>query len=128
MLAGNLMFPKHLWQARQVLVGEARTALRNRCEGVSFLVVGSQKQRAVRSSAFSPAIESAYHHEVHRVLHLATVISLVLYPQPASRSCLINRIIADCFADDAFATVRDGFLEELLKLLHLAGYDAFGNA
>src|SRR3990170_6519790 len=120
MLPRNHMFPQHLRQTRQVFIRETSSTLRNRFKGIRLLVVSCKKQRAISSSPFSPAVKSAHHDKVHRILHFALVISLVLYPQPPARSSLINRVLPDGFANKPLTTVSNRLFKELFKRLHAA--------
>src|SRR3990172_1444350 len=128
MLARNHMFPQHLGQTRQVFVRETSSALRDRLKCIRLLVVSCKKQRAISSRTFPPAVKSANHHKVHRILHLTLVIPLVLNPQPSTRSSLINRILPDGFANKPLTTISDSFLKELFKRLHTADYTMFSQA
>src|SRR4030067_1662 len=128
MLTRNHMLPQHLGQTRQVFVSETSSALRDRFKRICLLVVSCKKQRAISSRTFPPAVKSADHYKVHRILHLTLVISFVLYPQPPTCSSLVNRVCSNSFADNAFASVGDGFLEKLLQLFHALGDCVFGAA
>src|SRR3990170_7284552 len=110
MLPRNHVFPQHLGQTRQVFVRETSSTLRDRFKRICLLVVSCKKQRAISSRTFPPAVKSADHHKVHRILHLTLVISLVLYPQPPTRSSLVSRVLPDGFANKTLTTVSDGFL------------------
>src|SRR3990172_9017820 len=122
MLARNFMLAQHFRQSRQIFISESRSTFRDGFKSVSFLVIRSQKQSTICPSTFSSAVKSSDHHKVNRVLHFAFVISFVLYPKPAARSSLINRIFSNGFTNNAFASVGDSFLEKRLQILQVTSY------
>lgn len=61
-------------------------------------------------------MERADDHEIHRVGHLAAVLALELDPLPPARPRLVGA--ARGFADQSFAPVLDGLLEDPLELVN----------
>src|SRR3990170_2587111 len=122
MLARNYVFSQHLGQSRQVFIRETSSALRDRLKRIRLLIISSKKQRPISPRTFSPTVKSADHHKVHRILHLTLVIPLVLYPQPPTRSSLVNRVLSHGFANKTLTTISNSFLKEFFKRLHIADY------